>query len=230
MKNTFLALGLLIFTGAFASAQMVFGEPVEEIGKRISADSTLYPQLAERFSGDDTTLTLAELGTLYYGSAFLPEFDPYREERIIDAADALARREKPYDALNLLDNFLSRNPASLRALLEKAYNLWVVDDSLETGPAYKRYFQMLKVPLASGTGESPETAYVIRSVQDQELVLNELNLVGMNESLIMRNGQSFHVVSSAKENDIKNRKNVYFNVELPLKRGKQQSLQNHNGQ
>ncbi len=228
MKNTFLILCLLILAGIRAKAQIVFGGQVEEIGKRIAADSLLYPNLSERFLEGDTTLTITELGTLYYGSAFLPEFDPYREERIIDAADALARREKPYDALSLLDNFLSRNPASLRALLEKAYNSWVVNDSLETGPAYKKYFQMLKVPMASGTGESPETAFVIRSVQDQELVLNELNLVGMKENLVLRNGQSFHVVSSAKENDFNDRKNVYFNVELPLKRGKQQSLINQN--
>jgi uncharacterized protein DUF4919 len=229
MKNTLVTFGLLVFSCVFASAQVVFGEAVEEIGKRIAADSTLYPQLSERFSLGDTTLTLEDLGTLYYGSAFLPNFDPYREERIIDAADALARREKAYDALSLLDNFLSRNPASLRALLEMAYNSWVVNDTASTGPAYQKYYQMLKVPMASGTGESPETAYVIRSVQDQELVLNELNLVGMKENLVMRNGQSFHVVSSAKENDLKTRKDVYFNVELPLKRGKQQSLQNQNG-
>jgi len=228
MKNTLVTFGLMVFSCVFANAQVVFGVPVEDTGKRIAADSTLYSRLSGRFSQGDTTLTLEELGTLYYGSAFLPEFDPYQEERIIDAADALARREKAYDALNLLDNFLSRNPASLRALLEMAYNSWVVNDTGSMEPAYQKYYQMLKVPMASGTGESPETAYVIRSIQDQELVLNELNLVGMKENLVVRNGQNFHVVSSAKENDINTRKDVYFNVELPLKRGKQQSLQNQN--
>ena len=121
MKKT---IGILIaFLPLFflprVQGQNVFGETIEVIGQRLMADTTLYQRLADRFNEGDITLTLNELSTLYYGYALRPGYNPVREERVLDAASALGRRERYEDAQNLLNNFLSKNPACLAALLEK---------------------------------------------------------------------------------------------------------------
>jgi hypothetical protein len=50
----------------------------------------------------------------------------------------------------------------------------------------------------------------------------------MEQTLIQRNGQSYHVISCAKETDLNNRRDFYFNVEIPLKRGLQESVRKKN--
>jgi tetratricopeptide (TPR) repeat protein len=216
---------LLSFAPAFPLvAQTVGGEPVSVIEYRLSDDSTLFSRLSGRLINGDTTLTINELNILYYGSVFQKNYNPYLEERIIDAGSALARRGKTDDALRLFDNLLSKNPACLPAWLEKAYTLYTSGDSLQTDPVYRRYALLLQAPMRSGNGNSVETAFVVRSVMDEELILNELGLVAVGQTLITRNGQSYHVAFCKKEDGKTQEQDVYFNVELPLKKGLQRNL------
>lgn len=219
----YLLLIALFMQGVTASRAQFDYSAVEKIGELAKSDSALYESIATRFAEGDT-LTMEELRLLYYGSAFRPGFDPYQEERIIDAADALARRDRPYDAMYLLDNFLRRNPASLLALLDKAYLSWVINDSANTEKNYFRYFQLLAVPLSSGDGLSPDTAFLLRSVQDEELVMNKLGKVLLSQTLLNHAGRAYHQATSALENDIEKRQDFYFLIELPLKMGKQKTI------
>lgn len=223
MNKYLFPIFMFLLTGLTVSAQLNFPD-VLAFGEKIASDSTLYPTIAGRFSEGDSSLTHEELKFLYYGSAFLEGFDPYREARIIEAADALSRRNKHYESMSLLDNFLKKNPASLRALLDKAYLSWVINDSLNTKANYNRYFQLLEVPVLSGDGNSFETAFVLRSEHDEELVLNKLDYVALRENFVENNGLSYHIVTAAVEKDLDNRRDFYFLIELPLTYGKQKNV------
>jgi hypothetical protein len=228
LKPDYMFLRVLITIAVASQVLVAFGqitfEQVMALGQKVQADTAAYQKLAERFAAGDSTLQYEELAMLYYGSAFLPGFDPYQEERIIEAADALARRDRPWDARSLLDHFLENNPASLRALLDKAYLSWVTDDSAAIQPNYFRYYQLLSVPLKSGDGLSPATAIIVRSVQDEELVLNAMDRVALAKSLQTIDGLAYHVVSTAPEKNLDKRTDFYFIIELPLKYGKQKSI------
>lgn len=217
-------LTILLAGTAFCAFGQVTFEQVMGLGERVRQDSAAYVRLAERFAAGDSTLTHEELAMLYYGSAFMPDYDPYQEERIIEAADALARRDRPWDARRLLDHFLEKNPASLRALLDKAYLSWVTNDSAAIPANYFRYYQMLSVPLKSGDGLSPETAIIVRSIQDEELVLNQLDRVALAKSIQTIGNLTYHVVSTAPEKKLDKRTDYYFIIELPLKLGKQKNI------
>ncbi|MEK7254091.1 MAG: DUF4919 domain-containing protein [Bacteroidota bacterium] len=210
---TFLLFSLSFFT---AKSQVIFGESIEAFEQRVRRDSAEYQSLAQRFSSGDTTLTLPQLTFLYFGSAFRSGYQPSQEERILGAGSALAQREKFEDALRLFQNLLTKNPACLPAWLEKAYTQWSAGDSLSVGATYKQYFQLLQAPLTSGNGESPEKAFVVRSVRDIELVLNELGYDMMEHTLLKRNGQNFQVVTCSKEDNPGLQRDLYFNVQLPL--------------
>ena len=224
MHRYILITAIFWLAGQAAQAQLNFNN-VLAIGERIKADSTLYPKIAERFTEGDTSLSLEDLQVLYYGSASQPDYDPYREARIIEAADALSRRNKHYESMTLLDNFLKRNPASLRALLDKAYLSWVINDSLHTEDNYNRYFQLLQVPVQSGTGESYESAFILRSEQDEELVLDKLGYVALRESLVTNKGLNYHLVTAAEDDDLDKRKQFYFLIELPMRYGRQKNVE-----
>lgn len=224
MQKYFLISVFILLAGASVNAQLTFDE-VLEIGERVKKDTALYQSVEKRFLEGDSTLTLEDLQVLYYGSVFLPGYEPYREARIIEAADAISRRNKHYQSMELLDNFLKRNPASLRALLDKAYLSWVINDSLNTQKNYDRYFQLLEVPLQSGDGAGFETAFILRSEQDEELVLDRLDYVALRANLVNHNGLSYHIVTAAEDEDLDKRRNFYFLIELPLRYGKQKNVE-----
>jgi|GEM_PF-609499 len=211
------------------SGQTVYGETIQVLEEKMKADSALYLHLSERFHKGDPSLTNRELSLLYYGSTLRPGFNPLQEERILDAMNTLARRDKYAEALSLCDNFLKKNPASLAAWLERGYTCWLMEDSTKTVETYRKYYQLLDVPMRSGTGESFEQAFVVASMRDIELVLDKLGFVIKGQSIVTRDeadgtSQHFQIVNCEKDGDKTTTASFYFNVELPLSHGMQQSL------
>ncbi|MCF8246018.1 MAG: DUF4919 domain-containing protein [Saprospiraceae bacterium] len=219
-----LAFFLAFFSISKVTSQIVYGETIEVIAGRLEADSALYNRIGERFLAADTTLTNRELSTIYYGAALRHGYNPLQEERILDAMNSLGRRDRYAEALSLCDNFLSKNPASLAAWLERGYTCWLLEDSTQTVETYRKYYQLLDIPLRSGTGESFEQAFVVASLRDVELVVDKLGFVVKGESLVTKEGQRYHIVKCEKEGDDKLKPTFYFNVDLPMSRGMQQSL------
>ena len=224
---------LAIFFAVFAlfktTAQTFYGETIEVLQARLKADTSLYHRIGERFLVGDATLTNRDLSTIYYGAALRPGYNPVQEERILDAMSSLGRRDRFTEALSLCDNFLKKNPASLAAWLERGYTCWLLEDSVQTVETYRKYYQLLDVPLRSGTGESFEQAYVVASLRDVELVVDKLGFVVKEQSLVMKNGptevsQHYQIVKCEKEGDKTLKPTYYFNVDLPMSRGMQESL------
>ncbi len=210
-------------------AQTIYGETIEVLEQRLKADTALYDRIGASFLAGDATLTNRELSTIYYGNALRPGYNPMQEERILDAMSALARRDRYAEALSLCDNFLAKNPGSLPAWLERGYTCWLMEDSLQTVETYRKYYQLLDVPLKSGTGESFEQAFSVASLRDVDLVVDKLGFVAKGQSLVTKDGptgasQRYHIVKCIKEGEKEAKQVYYFNVELPLGRGMQQSL------
>ncbi|MBI5916629.1 MAG: DUF4919 domain-containing protein [Bacteroidetes bacterium] len=219
-----LALCLFVFSCLKMEAQSVFGETIEVLEQRLKADSTLYDRIGSRLIAGDTTLTLNELSTVYYGNALRSGYNPVHEDRILDAVSSLARRDRYEDAVKLIDNFLVKNPGSLPGWLERGYTFFLAEDSLQTVETYRKYYRLLDVPLKSGSGESFERAFVAASLRDVELVVDKLGYLVRGQSLVVKNGQNYQIVNCTKEGDKAVKPVFYFNVELPVKRGMQQSL------
>lgn len=206
------------------SAQTVYGETIQVLEERMKTDTAMYMRIGSKFLGGDAALNNRDLSLIYYGAALRPSYNPLQEDRILDAMSSLGRRDKYAEALSLCDNFLKKNPGSLSAWLERGYTCWLLEDSLQTVETYRKYYQLLDVPLRSGTGESFEQAFVVSSLRDVELVVDKLGFVAKGQSLVTKDGQRYHIVNCEKEGDKTTKPTYYFNVELPLGRGMQQSL------
>ena len=215
-KSLFIAFAIFHFH--FGQAQTIFGETVQTLKFRLQQDTNLLPQLTSRFANVDTTLNLNQLSLIYYGYALSPQYDPTTEVRILDAASSLGRRERFDEAISLLDHFLANNPGSLAGLLERAYTSWLVNDSLGTVNGYKKYYMLLDVPLQSGSGSTPEDAFVVSSLRDMELLLDKMGYFITGQSLIQKNGHKIYMVTCGTDAEPKMKKVFYFNVDMPLNR------------
>lgn len=207
---------LTIFFCLSVKAQTVFGEPIQTMQYRLEQDSNLLPQLAERFHNMDSTLHLNQLALLYYSYGFRADNDPAKESRILDAASSLGRREQYDEAIRLLDQYLAKNPGCLSALLERAYTSWLVDDSLGTVNGYKKYYQLMEVPLQSGSGNSAEDPIVVSSGRDIELVLDKKGYFIKKQTLMRRGDQKMYQVICGPTSNPKTDQVFYFDVSLVL--------------
>lgn len=215
MKRLFLIVLSFTFFQV-VQAQTVFGESFQSLKLRLADDPSLLSALGTRFANGDTTLSTSQLSLLYYGYAIQSEYDPKGESRILDAASSLGRREKYEDAINLLDHFLEKNPGSLAALLERAYTSWLVEDSLGTVNGYKKYYELIDIPLQSGSGENTDDPIYVSSIRDMELVMDKKGYFIKSQSLLNRGGHKIYRLICAAENAPKTEKLFYFNVDLPM--------------
>lgn len=211
------AFAVFLFASQNTIAQMVHGENMADIAYRISNDTSLYGRLADRFAEGDSTMSMRDLSTLYYGYAMRKEYNPLSEDRVLKAVYALGRREKYSDAQNLLDNFLEKHPACLSALLEQSYLSWLQEDSLATVNGFAKYYQLLDVPLLSGDGNSSENAFVVSSERDMELVLDKLGYAITGQSLITKQGRHYYLVTCNTEENKDQEKQFYFDVDMVVK-------------
>lgn len=228
-KHSFLFLLTVAVFVFETQAQTINGVPFQSIEQRLLADTSIYPGIAKRFQQGDTLLTADEMTLLYYGSVLRNQFNPYQENRVIQAGNSLSRRGKHEDALRLFDNLLTRQPASLSGWLEKSFALWEAGQQQDSDATYGQFLRLLKVPMSSGSGETFESAIVVRMIEDEELILIEKGYVASEPKLITRQGQRYHMVPCLKKDDASVQKNFYFNVHLPFEHGVQQSLRRNRG-
>jgi tetratricopeptide (TPR) repeat protein len=228
-KHSFLFLLILAVFVVETKAQTINGVPFQSIEQRLLADTSIYSGIAGRFHQGDSTLTADEMTLLYYGSVLRPDFNPYQESRVIKAGNSLSRRGKHEDALRLFDNLLSKHPASMSGWLEKSFALWEADQKAESDAVYSQFLRLMQVPLSTGSGESFDSAIVVRMVEDEELILIEKGYVATEPKLITRQGQRYHMVPCLQKGDANVQKTFYFNVQLPLEHGVQQSLKKNRG-
>ena len=227
-KYPFLFFLSLIAFFSEMKAQTINGVPFQSIEQRLLADTSIYGSIAGRFLQRDTSLTSDEMTMLYYGSVLRPGFNPSQENRVVQAGNSLTRRGKHEDALRLFDNLLTNHPASLSGWLEKSFALWQAGRREESDAVYGQFLQLMQVPLSSGSGESFESAIVVRMLEDEELILIEKGFVATDPKLFTRQGQRYHIVPCLKKGNESVEQNFYFNVQLP-ERGVQQSLQKNRG-
>lgn len=193
------------------SSSMVFGQvDYEAIKKRTSDEENemYYPHLIQRFIDSDSTLTIEDFQSIYYGVFF---HKPYDLDKIIESERTirLANYSGEYlEAYELADNLLKEYPVSIQAYFEKAYACYNLKRFEEEAYNTKRYKILITTILSSGDGKTFETAYHANLSNDKYEVIKFLHLEYKEESEVELDGKVFDVFS-LKSNKQK-QKILYF--------------------
>lgn len=148
-----------------ASAQVIALD-LNRIGVNVSADPGAYRELRERFEAGDSTLTLSELATVYYGFAFTTDYDP--TDNYDDIFDAYLGNDFPL-TLELCRRALRYSPVSLDLTV-----MALMAAQNESSPAaddwiprlQNRYDMLSTVILSSGTGTTAESPFIVICEED----------------------------------------------------------------
>lgn len=169
---------LLLILVAFAAAASVRAVDLNAIEVDVKMNPGKYRQLLERFEKSDTTLTPAELATVYYGYSYTPDYDPRETfaevEEAYEAADYEKAEELALEALKL-------NPVSLDL---NVLALAAVDRMSDKGTYGKKILNygikcdlIATAILESGRGTSASSPFVVISSADMSRIMR--NVLGI---------------------------------------------------
>lgn len=192
---------------ALALAQEVDAPNYNEIRKGMNnANSdTYYPRLMDRYLKQDTTLSLQQYRTLYYGFTLQDDFVPYQAERdeLLNLRSQITQNPKDKvlvsRALNVALNSFKDNPFSLLAIQTIAFCYSSLEDHTNYEIWNVQKNGILDAIVSSGDGETEESAIHVISVEHEYEVLYRMGLEVLSDSLCSDQVEFLSVADNAQD-------------------------------
>jgi len=223
MKKTALLISLLIATLTNAQnkpSPIVYGMPLDTIANMVRQHPKYFDHLLRKASVLENKISQDELILLYYGSAFMKNYKPKDEEK---AVNQIAQTMASLDftgAITEGKNYLKVYPANARLYMLVAYAYKKIGKKSLSKVYYKRYADLLRIPLYSGTGKDFEQAFVVRNTSDEYLILNNKDLDLAQQELRYHNQLPYDVMLVSPKNTSRQKQSakekLYFNIYLPF--------------
>lgn len=166
---------------------------------------TYYPRLMDRYMRQDTTLTLQQYRTLYYGFTLQEDFVPYQAERdeLLKVRSQIAKDPKDKvlvsRALNMALSAYRDNPFSLLAIQTIAFCYVSLEDNEKYNIWNIQKNGILDAIVSSGDGESEESAIHVISIEHEYEVLYRLGLEILSDSLCSDQVEFLKVADNAED-------------------------------
>ncbi|MBO4488145.1 MAG: DUF4919 domain-containing protein [Bacteroidales bacterium] len=180
----------------------------QKIEKFVQSQPDKFGALMTRFSAGDSSLTVEELATLYYGSFFSTDYD---YEGASKALVDLKKQEDYKNAMDLCLKELEKSPCSIDLL----FDAWLFAKELgQDNSLYgHRLNQILSVILASGDGREQKTAYKVVAVSDEYFIIYAVLGLNLRKQALVGNCDVMTVYDEAAPDDTVD---IWFDVSLHM--------------
>lgn len=218
MKRLLLTVIAIMLSGFVAFAQNA-AESDESIDlksiKRIAKKKEPYRTLVKRFEKADSTLTLNECMTIYFGTAYQKGYTG--DYGINSDMDELFKNGNFTELYNICQERIAIHPTDLKTTRYIWYA--VMNTKGKESPENRLYlyraYCMLHAIMKSGKG-TEESPWIVITVKDEYELMNFFNVKGMkSQALVKLNGKSCDLIKFEKC-DIPDITQMYFDVSLPL--------------
>ena len=168
MKKIFAAL-IMCITASVASAQVFLDyATIEDIVKN---ERQYFDDIVDIYRNDDPMIRIDDIALVYYGQAFLPQYNPGKDEneKALKKYHDEGNHAKAYDtAIKIMEY----NPASLNALFNLLISSKALGKSEEEFRSYaKKYQSILNMITQYGDGKSCNSPFRVITPDDQNYVL-----------------------------------------------------------
>jgi hypothetical protein len=202
-----LTLGLLVSLMLALSANSLNAQP-----KPAQNPKSSFADLLQRAKKGDATLDFTELRFTYTETA---EYNPYNSSSDERQKMFTAISAKQYDqVLASAEIILAKNFVDLNG----HFGAFVANRELgntQKASLHKFIFEGLIHSIRhSGDGKSPETAFVVISVDEEYVLLNWLGARATGQELVHQNGHSFDLMKAVDKTNAA--MSYYFNIDRPF--------------
>jgi hypothetical protein len=215
MKKVTILL-LLLSCSFIVPAQKVLTIDFDQIKKQIEDPQSpmFYPALMARFEKGDS-LSAEELKHVYYGSAFLPGYDPYNASSP-ESFVKLYQEKRFGEAIPIGLKELARDPVNLKLTFRMlvCYNQTKNNDSAMLFA--RRHIGLMDAIYNSGEGTSEDKAMVVLRVSDEYEILRDAGLELKSQSLLQSEYGPTDRMELSQEKGKTAVEALYFNVTMPM--------------
>ncbi len=169
MKRILLPILLFIACCTTANSQIAINnETVKHIVKN---ERKYFEQITELYKSNDPMLHAEDIALVYYGQAFLPQYNPGKDEN--EKQLKKFYEEKNYEQVyNIGKRILAYNPVSLNALFSLYFASKELGKSKEECMSYfNKYQGIIDMICMYGDGKSSETAFRVITPDDQDYII-----------------------------------------------------------
>ena len=168
MKKILITLSLCI--APFIASAQVFLDyaTIEDIVKN---ERQYFDDIVNIYKSDDPMIRLDDIALVYYGQAFLPQYNPGNDENE-KALKKFHDAGNHAEAYNTAKKILEYNPVSLNALFNLLVSSKELGKSQEEFNSYaKKYQGILEMITKYGNGNSSSSPFKVISPDDQNYVM-----------------------------------------------------------
>jgi len=158
-------------------------------------------------------LGLDEYFQFYVSQQYSKSFSPYLPSG--PEIPELFRDESFEELCKYTSGIFKDNPLNLDHLYMVGVANMASDDTENFKLLYSAYLGIMESILATGSGESYDSALVVVSAHDEYSVLSYLGLQPKGQALSHHNGHSYDILSTVDQQQ--NEQEVYFNIDIPWK-------------
>jgi Domain of unknown function (DUF4919) len=198
-------------TAAIVAAQLLLASTMawSQPGNSVSE----YAGLRDKVKGGDLSVDFKRLRISYAGSPERRQAKDTEDQKktMIQAINAKDFTKAVKNAEVVLENDYADMDAHFAEYL--AYR--ELDDGKQAEFHRSVFDGLIRSIFDSGDGKTPETAYVVISVDEEYVLLRVLHLSPAGQSLLHEKGHSFDLLE-AKDPKTGGTINLYFNVDIPM--------------
>ncbi len=216
----------LLFLGQMSAQKKdsfkVYGIPLDTIANMVQKHPKYFDFLKRKSLMKDKNMSEDEWVMLYYGSAFQKDYHPKKEDK---AVEQIAKKLAEMDfnvAITEAEKLRKLFPLNVRLHMLLGYAYKKIGEKQQSKWYYKRYGDLIRIPLYSGSGRNFEQAFVVRIVSDEYLILNQKDLELTQQALRYHHKYPFDVLRVQKKSTNNQRlpklskQKIYFNIYLPF--------------
>ena len=168
MKKALLTIALLL-TGIVAYGQVALSDSIIEY--IVKNERTYFDEITNIYNNDDPLLRIDDIALVYYGQAFLPQYNPGKDENE-KILKKLHEEKRNVEAYNVAKKILAYNPVSLNAL----FSIYIASRELgkneeECNSYLKKYQSIIDMICTYGDGKSSDSPFRIITPDDQDYVM-----------------------------------------------------------
>ena len=160
---------MLLFGCVSAYSQIELNDSIIEY--IVKNERKYFDEITEIYNSNDPMLRVDDIALVYYGQAFLPQYNPGKDEKE-QTLKKLYEEKKNVEMYNVAKQILAYNPVSLNALFSVYIASKELGKSDEECLSYlKKYQNILDMICYYGDGKSSETPFRIITPDDQEYIM-----------------------------------------------------------
>ena len=207
-------LSIIFFFGCTAAfGQLEINDTV--IGYIVKHEREYFNEITDLYNSNDPMLHVDDIALVYYGQAFLPQYNPGKDENE-KLLKKLHDEKKNVEVYNVAKKILDYNPVSLNAL----FSIYIASKELgksdeECLSYLKKYQSIIDMICKYGDGKSSDTAFRIITPDDQDyIVYGKLQIDNVLSQTL--DTETLCNILSVKPSDRFPAHRVYFDLSLFL--------------